>query len=109
MQKVETQSFTGFAESYLFVFEVDAAAAAGFCTQDGLGGPRRVTADRTAVNAGMGGPPVTAGSRWCEGTSPTDPRWCRHVLIDAGDPATVHLSLQRTGPMPDLATSQAAP
>ena len=108
MQAVGTQPSAGFAESYLFVFQVDAAAAAGFCTQDGLGGARQVPADRTAAKASLGDPPVTAGSRWCEGTSPADPRWSRHVLIDAGDPATVHLSLQRTGPTAGPATSQAA-
>jgi hypothetical protein len=97
VQKVETQPATGFAESYLFVFQAGAAAAAGICTQDGLGGPRAVPADRTVVNESMGRPPVTAASLWCEGTSPTDPRWSRRVLIDPGDPATVHLLLQRTG------------
>ena len=104
VQEVETQSFTEFAESYVFVFQVDAAAAAAFCAQDGLGGARPVPADRSAVHVSMGDLQVTAGSRWCEGTASGDPRWSRHVLIDAGDPATVHLSLQRTGSLPVTAT-----
>jgi hypothetical protein len=108
MQQVATQSVSGLAESYLFVFQAGAAAAAGICSQDGLGGLRAVPADRMVLSVNMGSPPVTAGSRWCEGTSPTDPRWTRRVLIDAGDPATVHLLLQRTGPVPDGATPPAA-
>ncbi len=103
-QRVETRSFTGFTESYLFVFQVDAATAAGLCGHHGLPGAGPVPADQSDIRMSMDDPSVSAGSRWCQGTSPTDPRWSRRVLIDAGNPATVHLSLQRRDPTPGPST-----
>lgn len=95
VQRVETQSLDGRAESYLFVFDVDPATAVAFCRQDGLGGARQVTALPSNAAASLGDVALTDGSRWCQSASPKDARWSRYVLIDDGDPARVHLSLQR--------------
>lgn len=95
VQRVETQAFDGYAESYLFVFQLGPASAAAFCYQDGLGGARKVTTLPSAANLSMGNPRVTGNSRWCGSAAPNDPSWSRYVLINGGDPATVHLSLQR--------------
>ncbi|MFD1054468.1 hypothetical protein [Terrabacter terrigena] len=96
IDKVETQTYADAAETYLFVFHVDAAIAEAFCTQDGLEGPRPVSALPAAVAEQMDFPTITPGSRWCGGSAPTNPAWSRHFLIGPGDPATVHLSLQRS-------------
>ncbi len=98
VQSVEGQAAATGAERYLFVFEVDRATAATFCQQGGLGGAGPVPSAAGTVLTSMGNPPVTGSSRWCAGTSPTDPTWARYVLLDAGDPTTVHLSLHRDTP-----------
>lgn len=98
VRQVATQTFTGSAESYLFVFRVSAADAVDFCGQGGLGGAGPVPAIPQAVAEALDHPAVTAGSRWCAGPAPTDPRWSRYAVIVPGaqdGPTTVHLLLQR--------------
>ena len=96
VQRVETQDGPTGTEHYLFVFEVDRATATAFCDHGGLGGAVTVPDDVSDdVMLSLGHPRVTDGSRWCASTSATEPAWSRYALLDPGDPATVHLALQR--------------
>lgn len=98
VRQVSTQTFTGYAESYLFVFRLPDADAVAFCDQGGLGGARLAPNISGEIAEGLGHPAVTTRSRWCASPAPTDPRWSRYAVIVAGAPgapATVHLLLRR--------------
>ena len=93
-QETGTQILDEHTTAYSFVFRIDPEGALAFCDQDGLGGARRVSALPTRARESFGNVSVSDASRWCARAAPGDPTWFRYVLIDAGTPSTVHLSIQ---------------
>ena len=95
VNRTEYLGLKGRAEAYVFTFTVDAVAADALCQQEGFGGPGPAVAIPAPARGSLGGLPLTSRSRWCEGSPPGDPKWLRYLLVDGGDPTTVHLALER--------------
>lgn len=96
----EVETRTGLAENvedaYRVTFVVDRAGALGFCASGGLGGdlPAVAVTDAQRQSLGLDGDPADE-SRLCSAQWPEDPAWQRTVLIEPGDPTTVHVGIER--------------
>lgn len=80
-------------EAYAVTFQLPRSQVEEFCSSGGLGGSLPAVTLNPTHEPVLGTLPVSGESRSCDAVDPDNPSWWRYVLVDPGDPATVHISL----------------
>lgn len=90
--RVESRDMPDRKAAYAVTFTAPRAEAEALCDQlGGVGFASRVPGTHADL---IGDLPVEDGARQCEMNGDVGGLWFRYALIEPGDPATVHVSLQ---------------